>query len=55
MKTVDLTIRDVAHYIWDGSGPDLVHSLLITEQPVSFMAFLCSSAYILSTWATVAS
>lgn len=52
MKTADLTIRDMAHYIWDGSGPD---SFLITEQPVSFMAFLCSSAYILSTWATVAS
>lgn len=55
MKTVDLSIRDVAHYIWDGSGPDFVHSLLITEQPVSFMAFLCSCASILNTWATVAS
>ena len=48
MKTVDLSIRDVAHYIWDGSGPDFVHSLLITEQPVSFMAFLCSCASILN-------
>lgn len=55
MKTVDLSIRDVAHYIWDGSGPDFVHSLLITEQPVSFMAFLCSCASVLNTWATVAS
>lgn len=27
MKTVGLTIRDVAHYIWDGSGPDFVHRL----------------------------